>query len=229
MTASVTNATTPTAATSASSSTNTSSINSGLSGLADNYQTFLTLLTTQLQNQDPLSPEDTSQFTSQITQMTGVEQQLLSNQLLQQLVSANQGDGLTGAVGLIGKTVTSSSTTSTLTSGQASWTYTLPTAAAGGTVNVLNSGGNVVYSAKLSSTAAGAQTFTWNGQTTGGTQLANGGTYTLQIQPVDSSGNAITVTNGVTGTATAAEQVNGVTMVTINGVQVPMSTISTVQ
>ena len=43
--------------------------------------------------------------------MTGVEQQLLSNQLLQQLVNQNQGGGLTGAVGLIGKTVTASDAT----------------------------------------------------------------------------------------------------------------------
>ena len=64
-------------------------VNSGLSSIANNYQTFLSLLTTQLSNQDPLSPMDTSQFTQQLTQMTGVEQQLLSNQLLQQLVNQN--------------------------------------------------------------------------------------------------------------------------------------------
>ena len=64
---------------------------SGLGSLASNFQSFLTLLTTQLKNQDPTQPLDTSQFTPQITQMTGVEQQLLSNQLLQQLVSTQGG------------------------------------------------------------------------------------------------------------------------------------------
>src|ERR1700761_1452416 len=88
------------------SSTNatTNTINTSLAQLAQNSQTFLTLLTTQLQNQDPLSPLDTNQFTSQLTQMSGVEQQLLGNPLLQQLVS-EQG-GLTQAAGLIGKTIT---------------------------------------------------------------------------------------------------------------------------
>ena len=81
------------------------SINNGLASLAGNFQSFLTLLTTQLQNQDPLNPTDTNEFTQQITQMTGVEQQLVSNQLLQQLVAA-QGGGLTSAAGLIGDTVT---------------------------------------------------------------------------------------------------------------------------
>ena len=51
-------------------------INNSLASLANNSQTFLKLLTTQLQNQDPLSPLDTNQFTSQLTQMSGVEQQL---------------------------------------------------------------------------------------------------------------------------------------------------------
>ena len=80
------------------------SLNQGLGSLASNFDSFLTLLTTQLKNQDPTSPLDTSQFTQQITQMTGVEQQLLSNQLLQQLVTA-QG-GVASAANLIGETVT---------------------------------------------------------------------------------------------------------------------------
>jgi flagellar hook assembly protein FlgD len=80
------------------------SINNGLASLAGNFQSFLSLLTTQLQNQDPLNPTDTNQFTQQITQMTGVEQQLISNQLLQQLVA--QQTGVSAAANLIGDKVT---------------------------------------------------------------------------------------------------------------------------
>lgn len=85
-------------------STATNAINTGLASVANNYQTFLSLLTTQLKNQDPLSPLDTNQFTQQLTQMTGVEQQLLSNQLLQQLVTAQSGIGQ--SANLIGKVIT---------------------------------------------------------------------------------------------------------------------------
>jgi flagellar hook assembly protein FlgD len=93
-----------------STSSSALSLNNGLASLADNFNSFLTLLTTQLKNQDPTSPLDTNQFTQQITQMTGVEQQLLSNQLLQQLVSA-QG-GVASAANLIGETVTAPGATS---------------------------------------------------------------------------------------------------------------------
>ena len=65
----------------ASSSSSTSSGGSTLGSTADktiagNFQTFLTLLTTQLQNQNPLDPLDTNQFTQQLVQFAGVEQQL---------------------------------------------------------------------------------------------------------------------------------------------------------
>jgi flagellar basal-body rod modification protein FlgD len=98
------NETTPSAGVTTSNGTTQATINGGLSSLATNFQSFLTLLTTQLKNQDPLSPLDTNQFTQQITQMTGVQAQLMSNQLLQTLV--NDQVGLSQAAGLIGKQVT---------------------------------------------------------------------------------------------------------------------------
>src|SRR5579862_7641043 len=94
----------------AASTQSAAAVNNGLAQVADNFQTFLTLLTTQLKNQDPLSPLDTNQFTQQLTQMSGVEQQLLANQLLQQLV-AQQG-GVAQAANLIGATVTAPGATS---------------------------------------------------------------------------------------------------------------------
>ena len=78
-------ATTATAAAAASATGDTTAI--GRARLAENFDTFLSLLTTQLKNQDPLSPLDSNQFTQQIVQMTGVEQQLATNDLLKKLVS----------------------------------------------------------------------------------------------------------------------------------------------
>ncbi|HEX2801368.1 MAG TPA: flagellar hook capping FlgD N-terminal domain-containing protein, partial [Phenylobacterium sp.] len=54
----------------------------GRTSLVENFNTFLSLLTTQLKNQDPTAPLDSNQFTQQLVQMTGVEQQLNSNDLL---------------------------------------------------------------------------------------------------------------------------------------------------
>src|SRR5258706_14487513 len=108
----------------ASTGTIADKVNASANRLADAQQTFLKLLTTQLKNQDPLSPLDSNQFTQQIVQMTGVEQQLYSNQLLEQLV-AGGGAGLSGSVGLIGKTVAVKGDTNPLGLGQASYAYYL--------------------------------------------------------------------------------------------------------
>ena len=217
----------PITSSTASSSSTTASINNSLASLASNSQTFLTLLTTQLKNQDPTSPLDTNQFTAQLTQMTGVEQQLLSNQLLQQLVSQSSGSGVTGAVGLIGKSVTADGTTATLTKGAATWQYNLGGTAANVAVQVTDASGNVVYSGTAPS-GSGAQTFTWNGKNAAGQQQTDGGSYTLTINATSNTGATVPVTNSVSGTATAVEQVNGQTMVTIGGVQVPLSEVTAV-
>jgi flagellar basal-body rod modification protein FlgD len=215
------------AATSSTTSSTANTINNALASLASNSQTFLTLLTTQLKNQDPTSPLDTNQFTAQLTQMTGVEQQLLSNQLLQQLVNQSSGSGVTSAVGLIGKNVTASGSTATLTDGSATWQYTLGGTAANVNVQVTDSSGNLIYSGAAPS-GSGAQSFTWNGKSTSGQQQADGGTYTLTVSAADSTGAAVSVSNAVQGSATAVEQVNGQTMITVGGVQVPLSAITAV-
>src|ERR1700742_4036169 len=76
---SVVSGTTQTSSSSSSSSSLGSSTGATLAG---NFQTFLTLLTTQLQNQNPLDPLDTNQFTQQLVEFAGVEQQLKTNDSL---------------------------------------------------------------------------------------------------------------------------------------------------
>src|SRR5690349_24810600 len=88
----------------ASTGTNTSSTASSNTTLAGNFQTFLTLLTTQLQNQNPLDPLDTNQFTQQLVQFASVEQQLKTNDELSSLVSLQQTTQAAQALGFVGKT-----------------------------------------------------------------------------------------------------------------------------
>src|SRR6188768_3344449 len=74
-------------------------------GIADNFQTFLTLLTTQLQHQNPLDPLDTNQFTAQLVQFAGVEQQLKSNEQLKSLIEIEKSAQATAALAYVGITV----------------------------------------------------------------------------------------------------------------------------
>src|SRR5882724_3400521 len=108
--------------TAASSSSSSSSLSSSTgSTLAGNFQTFLQLLTTQLQNQNPLDPLDTNQFTQQLVQFAGVEQQLKTNDQLTQLVSLQQTTQATQALGFVGKTAVVDGNTTALSSSSATW------------------------------------------------------------------------------------------------------------
>ena len=56
----------PTTANTTANANGTTSGSSAMNQLSGNFDTFLQLLTTQLQNQDPLSPMDSNQFTQQL-------------------------------------------------------------------------------------------------------------------------------------------------------------------
>lgn len=215
--------TTPTTTTPTSSTTNSNTA-AGLDSLTSNFNTFLTLLTTQLQNQDPTAPLDSNQFTEQLVQMTGVQQQINTNDLLQQLVN-NTSSGVSTAVSLIGKNVTATDDSATLSGGQAQWTYNLPAGVADLKVQVSDANGTIVSSVAPSDMSAGNHTFSWNGQNLAGNQLPDGGTYTLKVTATDSSGNTLATTNYQIGTVTGVTQNNGSTFLTINGTQVPWNNI----
>ncbi len=51
--------------------------------ISSDFQTFLTMLTVQMQNQDPMNPIDSADYAVQLATFSGVEQQVLTNQLLQ--------------------------------------------------------------------------------------------------------------------------------------------------
>jgi flagellar basal-body rod modification protein FlgD len=190
----------------------------GKARLAENFDTFLTLLTTQLRNQDPLSPMDSNQFTQQMVQMTGVEQQLLTNDLLKQLVG-NTASGISAAVSLIGKNVSAISDDAALSGGKAKWTYKLDAPADSVKLQVLDSAGKVVktVTAAAADNKAGEHDFSWDGKDITGQQLKDGGTYTLKVTALDPAGKAIASTTYVKGVVAGVEQQNGSTYITING------------
>jgi flagellar basal-body rod modification protein FlgD len=200
----------------------------GKAQLASSYDTFMKLLTTQIQNQDPLSPLDSNQFTQQLVQMTGVQQQLYSNDLLKQLVS-NTGTGMAQAVSVIGREVTAESAKATLSGGQARWSYNLGRDAASVKIEVLDSNGRTVAVSAPTNVAAGDQSFTWNGSDLTGLKRSDGGEYSLRITPTDVSGASITSKVFQRGVVTGVEQVAGQSVLSIGGTKVPWTAVTSVR
>src|SRR6202140_1727054 len=136
----VVSGTAPAASSSSSSSASSSANALANQQIAGNFQSFLTLLTTQLQNQNPLDPLDTNQFTQQLVEFAGVQQQLNTNDSLATLVSLQQTAQSPQALGLVGKRAVGNGGTAALSKSTATWELTVPTASTL-TVNITNSSG----------------------------------------------------------------------------------------
>jgi flagellar basal-body rod modification protein FlgD len=200
--------------TTSSSSTSSLSSNSGAT-LAGNFQTFLQMLTTQLQNQNPLDPLDTNQFTQQLVQFASVEQELKTNDQLATLVSLQQTTQATQALGFVGKNAVVSGNTTTMTNSSATWDLNVPSAS---TVNITiaNSTGQNVYTGSYSANAGSNQPFNWNGMDNNGTQWPDG-QYTLSATAVDSSGNSVGVTTQIQGVVNSVDLTQTPPLLSING------------
>lgn len=217
--------TVPAAATGAGSST--AGTSTGTLNFTQNFNTFLTLLTTQLKNQDPLSPMDTNAFTQQLVSFSQVEQQINTNSNLQQLIQLQTAGQTLAALPLVGQSIEYNGATAPLQNGQASYVYTLPSNAAQTALLVEDASGRVVYSA-AGDIGAGPHNFVWNGQTSAGQQMPDGGTYSLKVVAKGAGSNPIDATVQSIGTVSTVSVDNGNATFNVDGIAVPMSALVTV-
>jgi len=182
--------------------------------IAGNFTTFLQLLTTQLQNQNPLDPLDTNQFTQQLVEFAQVEQQLKSNDQLTTLVTLQKSAQSTLALGFVGATVAVDGSTAQLTNGQASWSFSV-TKPSTASVTITNSTGQTVYSGSYT-VQAGPQNFTWDGKGTNGVQWPDG-SYTLSVTAKDTSGQSVAVSTEVQGVVDSVDLTKDPPVLSVGG------------
>jgi len=216
-----------------SSAANGSSSSSSITGSINmNKDDFLQLLMAQLQNQDPLSPEDPKDFVSQLAQFSSLEQQINSNSNLENLSKAiqslQQSQSMAQGVSLLGKTVQGNGNTLSVAGGKAlDATFQLRQAAAQVAVGILDSNGNQVATLNLGAQAAGTGAFSWDGKDSKGKQVADG-TYSYQVAAQDKAGNAIQADNSSTGTVQQVYQDSQGVWVTVNGQKMLLNNIISV-
>jgi flagellar basal-body rod modification protein FlgD len=223
---SVVSGTTPLPASSTSGSSAAAASALASTQIAGNFQSFLTLLTTQLQNQNPLDPLDTNQFTQQLVEFAGVQQQLNTNDSLATLVSLQQTAQSTQALGFVGKTAVVNGSTAALTNSTATWQLSVPTAS---TVNITiaSSTGQTVYTGSYAVSAGNNQPFTWNGQGSDGTQLPDGN-YTMTATGKDASGNTVGITTQIEGVVNSVDLTQSPPLLSIGGQTYTVSQIQSI-
>ncbi|CAN5262376.1 FlgD immunoglobulin-like domain containing protein [soil metagenome] len=214
-TISTTAATTTATTTSAAAAAASTSLTSG---------DFLNLLVTEMQNQNPLDPTSTTDFTTQMTQYANFDQQSTLNSNLSSLLTSFNSLLTLNSSNYIGQTVTAKADSATLQSGSIAFGYSLNSAAAATTLTVSDASGNAVWTGS-GTTTAGTNSFTWDGKSTDGTQLADGGTYSLTVSATDSAGAAISGYTTVSGKVTGTDSSSGIAKLLIGTTSLDVSSV----
>ncbi|MCP9627683.1 flagellar biosynthesis protein FlgD [Rhodopseudomonas palustris] len=212
------------AATTASAATATTSTTSASSATSLSSSDFLNLLVSELQNQDPLNATSTTDFINQVTSYANFTEQQQINSSMSSLASSFSSLVTLNSVNYIGHTVEAKTDTATLSGGSATFGYTLSSAASDVAISIKDSSGNTVWSGTGSGNA-GSNSFTWDGKNASGTQLSDGGQYSIAVTATDSAGNSVYQYSTVTGTVTGIDASTSTPSLLVNGVAVSASNV----
>ncbi|MDE1151596.1 MAG: flagellar hook capping FlgD N-terminal domain-containing protein [Micavibrio sp.] len=193
---------TSTATTIGSSSSSTSTTAAASADAATQKDMFLQILLTQLQNQNPLDPVDTTEFTSQLATYSQLEQQIDTNSKLDDVVSALNSGNNFSALSYNGATVEVAGNTSVVQSNTASWNYALATDATSVTATVKDANGNTLETDTIGAENAGTYSFNVDATSYG---LPEGTPLYLTVAATDSTGAAVTASTAGNMKVTAVE------------------------
>lgn len=160
----------------------------------DQKNQFLQMLITQLKNQDPLSPMDTTQFTNQMMMMGQLEQLFNLNTSVGSMAASQQGTLISQYSGLVGKDVLAEGNQFQISdAGKGSMEFSLPGTPADVEVNVFDSYGNLVRDFNPEVSTSGDHTVPFDGKDSQDQDLPQG-YYTYTVNAVDHAGDPIMAT-----------------------------------
>lgn len=195
---------------------------SGKPVLSSDFETFLKMLTTQMQNQDPLNPIESADFAVQLATFSGVEQQVQTNQLLRSLAEGLGAGGISQLAGWVGMDARVSASAYFDGSPIILAPKTDPASDAANLI-VRNDAGKVISREPM---PLGSETLFWGGTDSGGRPLPKG-LYSFEIESVNQG--RVTSTRPIEHYARIEEARlgdNGVEVVLKGGISVPTSSVT---
>ncbi|WP_375195294.1 flagellar hook assembly protein FlgD [Sphingobium sp.] len=192
---------------------------SQLAGLSTDYTMFLKLLTTQMQNQDPLDPMDTSEYTQQLVQYSQVEQSIQQNASLQEVIAQLSAQQMSQASSFIGKEARFDSAIAGLGNDPATWTWHVDGTPASITATISDSSGKVMNTLTLDPASQGR--YEWDGTLSDGSKAPEGA-YTLAVTATTAGGDKLDATiNSVAKVTDVVASGNDI-MLGVNGIRMPL-------
>jgi flagellar basal-body rod modification protein FlgD len=217
------------AATNTATAQSTSKAANSRDKLAKDMNQFMTLLTTQLKHQDPLSPMDSTQFTSQLVQFANVEQHIQSNANLESLIKINQSAMAMSSVGYIGKEIEAESSAVPLVDGQAQFSYALSDTTQQTTLAISNDKGNLVATLQ-GKNEAGKHGVVWDGTDGYGNKLPDGNyrVTVTALSPAENKADIITSVLSI-GKVSGVSTSEGAVKLTMGGVEIPIDKVLSIR
>ncbi|MFV0623212.1 flagellar hook assembly protein FlgD [Sphingomonas sp. ac-8] len=187
--------------------------------VSEDLNMFLKMLTTQMQNQDPLNPMDTAQYTQQLVQYSQVEQSIQQNQTLKDILASLTTQDMAQSSSFLGREAQFDTNVAGLTSASpAQWNFTADRTVGSLVATVTDSSGKVVDTRTIDPATSGR--FSWDGKLAAGGQAA-AGSYTLSIAGQDLSGTSVPVTVNSVGIVKQVTTVGGAVKLGVNGADMP--------
>lgn len=150
------------------------------SAVSEQQSRFLKLLTTQLQNQDPLNPMENAEMTSQLAQISTVDGIERLNETLTAMMSNSSTQQALQAAALVGHGALVAGKTLELTAAGAIGGFDLASAADSVRIEIKDANGNVVRTIVQEDVDAGVNNFVWDGKNDAGAAVA-AGSYTFAV------------------------------------------------
>ena len=142
---------------------------------------FLTLLVAQLENQDPMNPDDPTEFTAQLAQFSSLEQLFTMNDTLEGLTAAQQQSDRFATMELIDKSVSYAGSSFTFNTDPVTIGYQLDGIAASVTLSIQDEAGSTVATLHPTEMATGNHFIEWDGMNSDG-EIVEPGKYTIALQ-----------------------------------------------
>ena len=206
-----------------STATNTQATTGGSAAvISSDFETFLKMLTTQMENQDPLNPVESSDFAVQLATFSGVEQQVQTNSLLSALSTQMGTNSMAQFAGWVGMEARVAAPV--LYQGQPITVIPQPEATADrATLVVKDSTGATAQRLDLS---VSGDPYTWSGLNESGIPLQDG-LYSFSVESYSNDTLLGTTPAEVYSTVTEARISNGVTTLVLEGgAEVPTTSVT---
>ncbi len=195
--------------------------------LAADLDSFLLLLTTQLKNQDPLSPLEPTEFTGQLVAFAGVEQQISTNDHMEKMLTLQSASLAASIIGFVGTDVVAEVSQVPLQDGEANFTYTLSGNAKNVVISITDDKGKIMLT-KAGERTAGDHDFVWDGKDVNG-QTVPDGPYRVSVTPIGFEATPVSAQVKVRGHVSGVTMAGGNATLDVGGVSIPLDKVLTIK